>query len=423
MHNLSNDYFQEEIPSLNGNGGFELDPEFEFQDGFDEDYDEEFELSAEFETEDIQFELYEIELAEELLLIDNEAEFGNWVKKVAKRTAGGAGNLLSSPTMQKATSALGTIAKKTLPVLGGVAGKALGGAVGSKIGGNKGRIGGSMAGLQAGNYLGAKAGQAIADNAPRFVKFTADTLKNLSKEINAGNIPEIKPAIIQAATKHYPMVLQVKNPRQAQQLASNILSRRSQLQNEDNDIDQETGFSESIEMELAGDLLNIHTDDELDMFIGGLMKKAAKGVSNFARSSTGKAVGGMLKNVARKALPIAGGVVGNFIAPGVGGIIGGKLGSLASNMFELELEGLSPEDQEFELARAYVRFAGNAVKNAAKMSPNMGTPAASAAITHAAKNFAPGLLNKKELNSNSQSNGNNRGTWYRKNGNIILQGV
>jgi len=417
MHNLSNDYFQEEIITLNGNDGFDLDPEFEFQDDYEEDYDEEFELSAEFEPEDIQYELYEIELAEELLLIDNEAEFGNWVKKVGKRTAGVAGNLLSSPTGQGATRALGNIAKKTLPVLGSSTGEALGGAIGSRIGGSKGRKIGVSVGRAAGNYIGNKAGQAIADNAPRFVKFTADTLKNLSKEVSAGNIPKIKPAIIEAATKHYPIVLQVKNPKQ-----TNFVSNG--YENEDRNTDQDTGFSESIEMELAGDLLDISNDQELDMFMGRLVKRAARGAGNFARSSTGKAVGGMLKNVARKALPIAGGAVGNFIAPGVGGLIGGKLGSLAGNMFELELEGLSPEDQEFEMARAYVRFAGNAVKNASKMSPNMGTPAASAAITHAAKNFAPGLLSKKEINGKSQqTNGNNKGSWYRKNGNIILQGV
>lgn len=425
MHNLSNDYFQEEITTLNGNDEFELDPEFEMLD----ENEEEFELNAEFETDDMQYELYELELAEELLQIENEAEFGNWVKNVAKKTAGVAGNLLSSPTGQRATRALGNIAKKTLPILGRAAGSAVGGAVGSRVGGNVGRRVGSRLGGAAGNYLGNKAGQAVADNAPRFVKLTADTLKNLSKDVNSGRVPQLKPAIVKAATKHYPIVLQVKGTLQARNIAGNLLNREAEDYEAygydgEMEIDEETGFSESLEMELAGDLLNINNEQELDMFIGGLIKKAARGVRNFARSSTGRALGGMLKNVARKALPIAGGVIGNFIAPGVGGAIGGKLGALAGNLFELELEGLSPEDQEFELAKAYVRFAGNAAKNAAKLSPNMGSQAASTALNHAAKNFAPGLLSKKQTNSNlTNQNASNQGTWYRKNGSIILEGV
>ncbi|MBK6506124.1 MAG: hypothetical protein IPG02_10755 [Ignavibacteria bacterium] len=44
------------------------------------------------------------------------------------------------------------------------------------------------------------------------------------------------------------------------------------------------------------------------------------------------------------------------MAPGLGTAIGGALGSAASNMFELELEGLSQEDREFETAKAYVRL-------------------------------------------------------------------
>ena len=37
---------------------------------------------------------------------------------------------------------------------------------------------------------------------------------------------------------------------------------------------------------------------------------------------------------------------------------------MASNLFEMELEGLSQEDREFEAAKQFVRFASEAVKNA-----------------------------------------------------------
>ena len=93
--------------------------------------------------------------------------------------------------------------------------------------------------------------------------------------------------------------------------------------------------------------------------------EVAKGVSNFAKSGIGKTLIGGLKSIAKKALPIAGGALGNFLVPGLGGAIGSKLGGMASNLFELELEGLSNEDREFEVARRFVQFASDAARKAA----------------------------------------------------------
>jgi uncharacterized protein (DUF697 family) len=153
---------------------------------------------------------------------------------------------------------------------------------------------------------------------------------------------------------------------------------------------------EALEMELATELLEVSNEAELEQFLGGLLKKAAGAVKGFAKSSAGRALGGFLKSAAKKALPIAGSALGNMIVPGLGGAIGGKLGSLASGMFELELEGLSNEDKEFELARAYTRFATNAVRKAAS-NPNykfQPRRVARAATISAAKRFAPGLLKR-----------------------------
>lgn len=203
--------------------------------------------------------------------------------------------------------------------------------------------------------------------------------------------------------------------------------------------------NETLEMELATELLGVTNEAELDRFLGSLIKKAAGAVKSFANSSAGKAIGGFLKSAAKKALPIAGAALGNLVAPGVGGAIGGKLGSLASNAFELELEGLSNEDKEFELSRAYVRFATNAVQRAAYDPRNRSNPgmAARNAIVSAAKTYAPGLLRKRptngrrSVNRSSQSsydtynnydnygyasdyNQPSEGTWYRQGNQIIL---
>jgi hypothetical protein len=133
----------------------------------------------------------------------------------------------------------------------------------------------------------------------------------------------------------------------------------------------ESPFDEVEELELAATLLEVTDEAELDQFIGNLLKKAGRAVGTFVKSPTGRALGGILKGAARKALPVVGGAIGSAIGGSAGGSIGSRMASDAGRLFGLELEGLSPEDQEFELARQYVRFAGAAAKNAAQTPPNV----------------------------------------------------
>ena len=147
-------------------------------------------------------------------------------------------------------------------------------------------------------------------------------------------------------------------------------------------------------MELASELLEITSEEELDQFLGSLFKKVGRGIGSFVKGPIGRSLGGMLKGIAKKVLPIAGGALGSFIPiPGVGTAVGTALGSAASNLFELELEGLSNEDQEFEVARRYVRLAGEAAKQAAQAPQNIAPEAAAkAALMAAAQQYAPGLV-------------------------------
>ena len=94
-------------------------------------------------------------------------------------------------------------------------------------------------------------------------------------------------------------------------------------------------LSEAQEVELATELLEMANEEELEQFLGGLFKKVVEGVGSFVRSPIGKALGGVLKSVAKKALPIVGGALGSFVAPGIGTAIGAKLGSMASGLFEM----------------------------------------------------------------------------------------
>jgi hypothetical protein len=67
--------------------------------------------------------------------------------------------------------------------------------------------------------------------------------------------------------------------------------------------------------------------------------------------------------------------------------------SAAERIFGTEFEGLSAEDQEFETARYFVRFALEAARTAA-MAPKGRSPSIVAAVAEriAARRYAPGLI-------------------------------
>jgi hypothetical protein len=180
---------------------------------------------------------------------------------------------------------------------------------------------------------------------------------------------------------------------------------------------------ESRELELANELLSISNEQELNQFLG----KIGRAVGNFARSSAGKMIGKALKSVAKKALPWAAGALGTFVGGPVGGAIGSKLGTMATKLFELELEGLSPEDREFEVARAYVRFASDALRRGAAIARS--NPSAQAnqivrtALKQSASQYAPGLLNKAAgMGRGQNGSGMLAGTGSRVNGNGFPRG-
>lgn len=203
----------------------------------------------------------------------------------------------------------------------------------------------------------------------------------------------------------------------------------------------EAVFDEVEEMEFAAQLLEITDEGELDQFLGKLIKKAGGAARAFIKSPVGRQLGGILKGAAKKALPVVGSALGNMVAPGIGGAIGGKLASGLGDAFGLELEGLSPQDQEFEVARSFVRLAGEAAKNAASSGASAAggsaQQAAKNAFIKAAQKHAPGLIKqanggqtgmngsasvRDHRNGRGQSGGRS-GRWIRKGNQIILLGV
>jgi hypothetical protein len=182
------------------------------------------------------------------------------------------------------------------------------------------------------------------------------------------------------------------------------------------------GFlSERDEMELAAEFLDLADEGELENFLGDLVHKIGSALGGIAKSPVGQAIGGVLKTVAKTALPIAGGALGTFVGGPVGGMIGSNLASMAGSALGLELEGLSPEDREFEVSRRFVRFATQAIANALQ-SGAQGDPEETAyrAAVEAARDHAPGLMN---IAASEHVSTRHSGRWVRHGGRIVLFGI
>lgn len=194
----------------------------------------------------------------------------------------------------------------------------------------------------------------------------------------------------------------------------------------------ETGgvFTETQEMELASELLEVTNEAELDRFLGSLINRAARAVGGIIKSPAGQAIGGILKGAARQVLPTIGSAVGSYFGGERGAQLGGQAASAAGRMFGLELEGLSAEDREFEVAKRYVSFAGEAVKNMA-LTPTQQNPrtAANAAAVAAAQSHAPGLLAATASPGLGQIQAQpgmprvHSGRWVRRGNKITLYGI
>jgi hypothetical protein len=165
-------------------------------------------------------------------------------------------------------------------------------------------------------------------------------------------------------------------------------------------------FNESELMELTAELLEVTNEAELDRFLGGLIKKVGGAIGKVVKSPIGQAVGGVLKGVAKKALPIAGGALGAYFGGPLGAKIGSGLASAAGGALGLELETMSQED-----------------KNAASAPPSVDPrSAAQTAATTAAQKYAPNLLRPGSgSTAPSPVPGKGRsGRWMRKGRNIII---
>jgi len=155
----------------------------------------------------------------------------------------------------------------------------------------------------------------------------------------------------------------------------------------------EPPMHEAQELEFASRLLELSNEQELERFLGDVFHAAGSAIGRFARSDTGRALGGILTDAVGRVLPLKGGAGGGVPGLAAGHGAGGDLAQQAAALLGLELEGLSPPEQEFETARQVVRLTGNAYRHAAWAPQNVPPRAAARmAATRAAQRYAPGLL-------------------------------
>jgi hypothetical protein len=108
----------------------------------------------------------------------------------------------------------------------------------------------------------------------------------------------------------------------------------------------------------------------------------ARGVGGRLPASTGRSLVAVLGRTAERTLPTLATLLGDPLRPAAAL----PAAEAAARVYGLELEGMSAEDRDYEIARQFLRLAQSATARAAT------TPVSpAAAVAGAARELAPGL--------------------------------
>jgi hypothetical protein len=419
-------------------------------------------------------ETSEMDLAAELLAVRDEQELeellGELIRTVARRIDWA----IPPPVAQAIRDILKGMLKNMVPRAASAAATLAGGPLGAGIGSGLASLAGETLGLE---LEGLSREDQEFTAAKRFVRFAGEAVNDAASMRNHDPVATARAAVIGAARRLAPGLTRFLRPPRADQTDRAAWLRPASRNHRQapitratptthirpaeatmHDIDQtqleyesewenpeyeqyeqfewpgESGpvFSEAEEMELAAELMEVRDEQELDRFLSDVIKGAGRALGRVVRSPLGQAVGGMLKGVAKKALPLAGTAVGTWLGGPLGAQIGSGLATMAGNALGLEAESWSQEDREFEGAKQFVRLAGDVIKNTAQMGPGVDPRAAAqAALARAAQTLAPGLLQSsapfaqpwRRRDMAAGANGGNSGRWLRRGNRIVLYGV
>src|SRR5215217_5795154 len=103
--------------------------------------------------------------------------------------------------------------------------------------------------------------------------------------------------------------------------------------------------------ELAAELLDVVNESELEDFLGRLVAEAARVAGRRLTPGARRALVAELRSTAERTLPTLHVALGERTRPA-----GLAVEATAARLFGAELEGMSPEDRDFEIARQFVRF-------------------------------------------------------------------
>ena len=340
----------------------------------------------------------ELGFASELLDVNTEEELDHFLGRVLNKSAGAVRRFASSQRGQAVAGHLKAALKDALPGIGRALADQLrpgSGDAGARLGADLGQVLGlEMEGLTAEDQE--------FEMSRQLVRLISSAAQHACHAARASGPDEAAREAVAAALHHYA-------PGLATHMNGHFAEADRAL----------SPLSEEEEEELATELLEVSGEEDLDHFLGNVMRKAHKpaarrpaphrpgthkpgaqrparrtaGVTAFLNSPAAQALGGILKQAAKSALPEVGAALGTAIAPGIGTTIGGALGTAASNMFEINQEEMSEEEAEFETARRFVGLSAAAAHHLAG-DPHAGTsPRAAAwdAVLKASREYAPGL--------------------------------
>lgn len=170
---------------------------------------EEFEFQ-EFESGVMPGELSEneeIQLAHELLAVNNEQEFEQFLGSFLKKAVSTVGQIAKSPIGKAIGGVLKGVAKKALPMAGAALGGYIGGPLGAKIGTGLANAAGKAIGLEQ-EFMG-EGEELEFTGARNFVRIAADTARQAAAATAAGADPRAaaQSAAIAAARKFAPGLL------------------------------------------------------------------------------------------------------------------------------------------------------------------------------------------------------------------------
>ncbi|MEC5161061.1 MULTISPECIES: hypothetical protein [unclassified Janthinobacterium] len=170
-------------------GGYEAEQQFEFGQG---------EWSGESGQQGMFSESEEMEMANELLSVSNEAELDQFLGNFLRKAASFAGNVIKSPVGQAIGGVLKGVAKKALPLAGTAVGGFFGGPLGAKIGSGLASAASGALGLEAEmsgedrEYEGAR----------QFVRLAADTV-NRAASARGGDPRAVAQSAAAAAARQF----------------------------------------------------------------------------------------------------------------------------------------------------------------------------------------------------------------------------